>query len=100
MGPDSRTGILLSSKESREVMGRIVGGGRGSPRRIGVNARRGGSLCPRQGRRGPLLFSVGRNKIRLQMHRQRSVLFHGPSSEGWGCRVGPEEFRSISCLRL
>ena len=32
---DSRTGILLSSKETREVLGRLRGGGEASPRRSG-----------------------------------------------------------------
>ena len=46
MRPDSRTGIMLSSEERREVLVRI-GRGEGSyPRRSGGNAGRGESRCP------------------------------------------------------
>ena len=68
-------------------MGRLGGEGTASLRRSGGNAGRGESLCPRRWCRNPLIVSVGRNKIRLQMRRQRSVLFRGPARERWGCRV-------------
>ena len=74
MRPDSRTGIMLSSEERREVLVRI-GRGEGSyPRRSGGNAGRGSRAA----------------QIRLQMRRQQFVLFCGPNSEGWGCYGRPD----------
>ena len=62
----------------------LRGGGAASLRRSGGNTSGGESRCPRWGSRGPPLGSVGSNKIRRQTHRQRSVLFCGPTREGWG----------------
>ena len=58
-------------------------------KRSGGNSGEGKSRCPQRGCRGPPLRSVGRNEIRRQMRRQRSVLFRGPARKGWGCRGRP-----------
>ena len=47
--PESRMGVLISAEESREVLGRLGGGGGGLPRRRGGRAGGGESRCPRRG---------------------------------------------------
>ena len=47
--PDFWMGLLLSSEERREVLGRLEGEGGVSPRRSGGNAGRGGVLLPATG---------------------------------------------------
>ena len=87
--PDSRTGVLLSSEERREVLGRLGGGGTALLRRSGKTVGGEESCYPRQGCCGLPLGSVGRNKRRRQMLRQQSVLFHGPDRKRWGCQGRP-----------
>ena len=83
--PDSRTGVLISNKEIREVIGRI-GRWRGvSPRRSGRNAGGGDSRCLQQGLHGLSLGSIRTNKIRRNMRRPRSVLFRRPAIKEWVC---------------
>ena len=81
MRPDSGTGVMISTKERREVLGRIRGGGKALPRRSGGNAGGGESRCLQLGCCGPPIDSVGRNKIRRKMRRQRSVMDGGLEGE-------------------
>ena len=83
------TGVLISTKERREVLGRLRGGGAALLRSSGSNAGGGESFCPRRRHHGLPLRSVIRNKIRRQMCMQRYVLFRGPTSKVWGCRARP-----------